>query len=97
VKPCKQSSRSFSVILSPAPVRLNLVLATEHALIILYHNYQETAVVSGSATSDQHMSDSDIEKAEVVAEEILWAQCDSCQKWRKLPFGTVVIENAPWY
>ncbi|KAL6774112.1 MOT13 [Auxenochlorella protothecoides x Auxenochlorella symbiontica] len=28
-----------------------------------------------------------------------WAQCENanCQKWRRLPPGTVVDENAPWY
>lgn len=28
----------------------------------------------------------------------VWAQCDNagCQKWRKLPPGTVVNDNEPW-
>ena len=29
----------------------------------------------------------------------VWAQCDNagCQKWRKLPPGTVVDDKEPWY
>ena len=28
----------------------------------------------------------------------VWAQCDNagCQKWRKLPPGTVINDNEPW-
>lgn len=30
---------------------------------------------------------------------VQWAQCENvnCQKWRRLPPGTVVDENAAWY
>ena len=31
-------------------------------------------------------------------QEDVWAQCDNpnCQKWRRLPPGTVIDENTPW-
>lgn len=37
--------------------------------------------------------------AAVKVQEDVWAQCDNpnCQKWRRLPPGTVIDENTPWY
>jgi hypothetical protein len=32
----------------------------------------------------------------VILREDVWAQCDSCQKWRRLPPGTVLDESQPW-
>ena len=34
-----------------------------------------------------------------VIQKAIWAQCENpnCEKWRKLPPGTVVSENEPWY
>lgn len=36
--------------------------------------------------------------AAVKVQEDVWAQCDNpnCQKWRRLPPGTVIDENTPW-
>ena len=36
--------------------------------------------------------------ATVKVQEDVWAQCDNpnCQKWRRLPPGTVIDENTPW-
>eukprot|EP00884_Botryococcus_braunii_P008177 jgi/Botrbrau1/17360/Bobra.0015s0101.1 len=31
------------------------------------------------------------------AKQILWAQCEKCEKWRKLPTGTVVDKGKPWF
>eukprot|EP00198_Chlamydomonas_reinhardtii_P003176 XP_001692512.1 predicted protein [Chlamydomonas reinhardtii] len=33
----------------------------------------------------------------VILQEDVWAQCDGCQKWRRLPPGTVLDESQPWY
>lgn len=33
--------------------------------------------------------------APVIVEDV-WAQCDKCNKWRRLPPGTVVDETMPW-
>mmetsp|Transcript_39573 Transcript_39573/g.112231 ORF Transcript_39573/g.112231 Transcript_39573/m.112231 type:complete len:360 (+) Transcript_39573:788-1867(+) len=30
-------------------------------------------------------------------EEDVWAQCEICNKWRRLPPGSVVEEETPWY
>ena len=32
-------------------------------------------------------------------QEDAWAQCDNpnCQKWRRLPPGTLIDEDTPWY
>lgn len=37
--------------------------------------------------------------ATAKAQEDVWAQCDNpnCQKWRRLPPGTVIDEDTPWY
>ena len=36
--------------------------------------------------------------ATVKVQEDVWAQCDNpnCQKWRRLPPGTIIDENTPW-
>lgn len=26
----------------------------------------------------------------------LWAQCEHCNKWRRLPSGTIIDNEAPW-
>ncbi|KAL0028695.1 hypothetical protein WJX79_000395 [Trebouxia sp. C0005] len=40
-----------------------------------------------------------VSAAAVKVQEDVWAQCDNpnCQKWRRLPPGTVIDENTPWY
>ena len=39
-----------------------------------------------------------VSAAAVKFQEDVWAQCDNpnCQKWRRLPPGTVIDENTPW-
>jgi hypothetical protein len=32
----------------------------------------------------------------VYVPEDVWVQCDACQKWRRLPPGTVVDDEAAW-
>ena len=51
------------------------------------------AMVRGSAGKDKLSAS--IKSAEAVS---VWAQCDNqgCQKWRRLPPGTVVDDTVPW-
>ncbi|KAL6759410.1 CW-type zinc finger-domain-containing protein [Haematococcus lacustris] len=32
----------------------------------------------------------------ILLEEV-WVQCDACQKWRRLPPGTIVEEDGAWF
>ncbi len=32
-----------------------------------------------------------------VSPDDIWSQCDACDKWRKLPPGTTLIESEKWY
>ncbi|EFJ47166.1 hypothetical protein VOLCADRAFT_105221 [Volvox carteri f. nagariensis] len=34
---------------------------------------------------------------DIQIHEDVWAMCDACQKWRRLPPGTVLDESQPWY
>lgn len=47
----------------------------------------------GNTGLRQHQTDSDDQQEDV------WAQCDNpaCKKWRRLPPGTVIDSDAPWF
>jgi site-specific DNA-methyltransferase (adenine-specific) len=52
--------------------------------------------ISGAA-AQQLIHDSVSPTTDIDSLEMLWVQCDRCQKWRVLPSGTPVSEDDSWF